>query len=130
MIVNLWKYQKKRKQLIRFTALLILPFVLPATQEDDLIYREQYVTPSGTTKKVHSASLVQMNNGYLRAIWFGGSREGGKDVSLYTATSCPNIRSWSKPKMLFNRNIISNDLSRHIRRIRNPVLFNDPKGKL
>ena len=39
----------------------------------------------GEVPSVHSATAVELDGGRIRAYWFGGSREGARDVSIWTA---------------------------------------------
>ena len=45
----------------------------------------------------HGSSLAALPEGGLYATWFGGSREGARDVAIYGAKKPPGGPSWSAP---------------------------------
>jgi predicted neuraminidase len=53
-----------------------------------------FETPSFSA--CHASTIVELENGYLMAAWFGGSYEGCDDVCIYTAT-CKNGQ-WESPQ--------------------------------
>src|SRR3989304_1628787 len=50
-------------------------------------YRNGFIQIEGQTPIVHSPSVVELNDGNLLAVWYGGTREGVKDVAIYRSTS-------------------------------------------
>lgn len=82
------------------------------------------------TKAVHSATSVELRNGNLLAMWYGGSREGHVDVALYSAEFNTSKQVWSEPKKVLDRYNAANDLNRYIKKIGNPVLIKHPQGPL
>lgn len=66
----------------------------------------------------HASSIAAMPNGDLLATWFGGTREGLPDVSLWAARRSPGGH-WSQPYVL---------VSDPDRALGNSVLFVDSKG--
>lgn len=91
-------------------------------------YIEQFIT-SGMTAEVHSAALVSENNGSMHAFWYGGTREGATDVSIYTGKLDVKRNQWSKDSILFDRAGISKQLNIFIKKLGNPVAFRDNNGK-
>lgn len=88
-----------------------------------MIIHREFVTETPPTRSVHAASLVVTRDGLL-ATWFGGLREGFRDVSIWTARRTD--QGWSAPIRV---------ATGHWGRWRrfpcwNPVLFNPVNGRL
>lgn len=64
----------------------------------------------------------------LLAAWFGGSREGAADVSLYQSV-WSSAQSWGPARELLNRQVAERQLGRNIRKLGNPLLVAEP-GRL
>ena len=61
----------------------------------------------------------------LLAAWFGGSREGAADVSLYQSTWSA-AQAWAPTRELLNRQGAERQLGRNIRKLGNPLLVAEP----
>ena len=85
---------------------------------------------SGPGQAVHAASLAELRDGYLRAVWFSGSREGAGDVAIKTAVFDPQNLRWSQESTLFDRAHLQRDLWRYVKKIGNPVIARMPDGSL
>ncbi len=88
-----------------------------------MVIRREFITETPPTRSVHAASLVETTDGVL-ATWFGGLREGFRDVSIWTARRTD--RGWSSPNRV---------ATGHWGRWRrfpcwNPVLFRPNEGPL
>lgn len=68
---------------------------------------------------VHAATAIEMGDGTLQAFWFGGAREGAKDVSIWG--SIYDGKTWSKPAIVVSRDTIAQGTGRYIRKLGNPV---------
>ena len=79
---------------------------------------------------VHAASLVELNDGRLQAVWFSGSREGAGDVTIQTAVMDPVTQRWRAEKTLFDRQQIERGLWRYVKKLGNPVIARAPDGSL
>ena len=79
---------------------------------------------------VHAASLAELGDGSLRAVWFSGSREGAGDVSIKTAVMNPQNLRWSRETTLFGRDDLQRDLWRYVKKIGNPVIARMPDDSL
>ena len=82
---------------------------------------------SGVSEKIeipsvmaHAPSLAVLPDGRICAVWFGGSREGGKDVKIYGAIR--QNGQWSQAVSIIDREHASCMLGRYIRKLGNPVL--------
>ena len=89
----------------------------------------QFVS-SAPGQAVHAASLAEMRDGYLRAVWFSGSREGAGDVAIKTAVLNPQNLRWSQETTLFDREQLQRDLWRYVKKIGNPVIARMPDDSL
>ena len=79
---------------------------------------------------VHAASLVELRDGSLRAVWFSGSREGARDVAIKSAVLDGATRQWSEETTLYDRQRIQQGLWRYVKKIGNPVIARAPDGSL
>ncbi|MGH8848996.1 MAG: exo-alpha-sialidase, partial [Polaromonas sp.] len=71
---------------------------------------------------VHAASIVELRDGRLRAVWFSGSREGAGDVAIRTAVMDATSLRWSEESTLFERQKIQQGLWRYVKKLGNPVI--------
>lgn len=94
-----------------------------------LKFDAQFVS-SSPGQAVHAASLVELKNGDLRAVWFSGSREGAGDVTIQTAVMDSANRRWSPESTVFNRQQIQAGLWRYVKKLGNPVIARAPDGSL
>ncbi|KAF5011557.1 hypothetical protein FDECE_2322 [Fusarium decemcellulare] len=69
------------------------------------------------TVQSHASNLLQLPDGTLLCVWFGGSQEGLPDISIWISRLEPASSSWTSPKK------ISFELNRSCQ---NPVLFRAP----
>lgn len=79
---------------------------------------------------VHAASLVELRNGALRAVWFSGSREGAGDVAIKTAVMDPVSLKWGAETALLTRAPLERGLWRYVKKLGNPVIARAPDGSL
>ena len=85
---------------------------------------------SSPGQAVHAASLVELRDGRLQAVWFSGSREGAGDVTIQTAFLDPNTLRWSAERTLFDRQAVQRGLWRYVKKLGNPVIARSPDGSL
>ena len=81
----------------------------------------------GETAEVHAATAYTHND-ELTAFWYGGTREGARDVSIYQAKLIGD--EWGPPKVVIDRKRMKGELDRHIRKIGNPIVYRHPDGRL
>lgn len=75
-------------------------------------------------KQCHASSLVELTDGRIMAVWFGGTYERHSDVTIWCSIRDKN--GWSKPEQIADG--IINDSFRYP--CWNPVLFKSRKGEL
>ena len=56
------------------------------------VWEDHAIDPRGRAM-VHSATLTELPKGGVQAFWYGGSREGARDVGIYSARLLPNKHS-------------------------------------
>ena len=71
---------------------------------------------------VHGANVIEKLDGDLLATWFGGSREGGKDVVLWGADYAVSSHSWTVPRRIIGPAETQTALGRYIKTVGNSVL--------
>ncbi len=79
---------------------------------------------------VHSATLANLANGNVRAWWFGGSREGARDVGIYSSEYSPETRSWGATSKVIDVSQLASQLGRYVKKIGNPAAYLDDKGRI
>ena len=79
---------------------------------------------------VHGANVIEKLDGGLLATWFGGSREGGKDVVLWGADFSPRSQNWSMPRRIVGPAETRAALGRYIKTVGNSVLARGGQGEL
>ncbi|CAN5319654.1 exo-alpha-sialidase [soil metagenome] len=85
---------------------------------------------SSPGQAVHAASIVELRDGRLRAVWFSGSREGAGDVVIKTSVMDAASLNWSDETTLFDRKQLQQGLWRYVKKIGNPVIARMPDGSL
>ena len=93
------------------------------------LFDAQFVS-AAPGQAVHAASIVELSDGHLRAVWFSGSREGAGDVSVQTAVMDADTLQWGAETTLFERHQIERSLWRYVKKIGNPVVARAPDGAL
>lgn len=79
---------------------------------------------------VHAASMAELRDGGLLAVWFSGSREGAGDVTIQSARMDPATLMWSPEKTIFDRLQLERGLWRYVKKLGNPVVARAPDGSL
>ncbi len=80
--------------------------------------------------QTHSASLVELRDGRVRAFWFEGSREGAGDVVIRTAVFDPVTSRWGNAQVAVTRKQTQHGLLRSVRKLGNPVPARQADGTL
>ncbi len=86
---------------------------------------EDCIVPS-----VHGANVVEKLDGGLFATWFGGSREGGKDVVLWGADYSPLTQTWTTPRRIIGPAETQAALGRYIKTVGNSVMVRGAQDEL
>ena len=91
---------------------------------------ETRIVSSGSPPSVHSVTAVEIAGGRIRAFWYGGSREGAKDVAIYSAVFDPSSSTWGPEEIATTREKTARDLRRYVKKLGNPVVARDSRGRL
>lgn len=83
----------------------------------------------GETREVHAATATLLPGGDLLAFWYGGTREGAGDVSIYSARFGVQEGVWHAPRLVVDRTSATDQLHRYIRKLGNAVVFR-PKDQI
>lgn len=94
------------------------------------VFRRTLLPALPQAPSVHAATVTQLPDGDLLAAWFGGSREGAKDVCLYAATWDCQRDQWGTIKRLISADESSRELGRYVKKLGNPVLHCDRRGRV
>ncbi len=89
-----------------------------------------YVLPADFGWMAHSASVIELPDGQLRAVWYEGSREGASDVVIRTSVYDPDLAGWTAPRTALTTTELGDDINRYVRKLGNPVLAWLPNGEL
>lgn len=103
------------------------PFQLPEPSEipAEIGFLEAEIIPV-PTPSCHASTLAELPDGRLFCAWFGGTREGARDVGIYGAFR--SASGWSEPLLIVSRETAQKELGRSIKKLGNPVLhFQDGK---
>ncbi len=83
-----------------------------------------------SARLVHAPAIAQLDSGGLIATWWGGSREGGKDVKVFTSFFNPDSLTWDAPITILTAKNTQSQTLRYIRKLGNAVIAQDPQGIL
>lgn len=103
------------------------PFQLPQLSETSVDggFSPSEIIPVPTAS-CHASTLAELPDGRLFCAWFGGTREGARDVGIYGAFR--SASGWSEPLLIVSRETAQKELGRSIKKLGNPVLlFQDGK---
>ncbi|MCY1166890.1 BNR repeat-like domain protein [compost metagenome] len=111
----------------------VIPLAMPPAKERSpdgrFLFDAQFVSAM-PGQAVHAASMVELRDSRLRAVWFSGSREGAGDVTIQTALMDAANQHWEPERTLFNRQQLERGLWRYVKKLGNPVIARAPDGSL
>lgn len=108
---------------------VIVPQAVAAAGEGAEFY-STVVNPGAGTPVSHVSTVAGTKEGRIISAWYAGSREGGRDVRIYTSFLDPGAGAWSEPVAVVSSSSAGEELGRYVRKVGNPVLFTDPEGRL
>jgi predicted neuraminidase len=91
---------------------------------------EAQLLPNTSARFVHSPTAAEISAGGLRAFWYGGSHEGSTDVAIYTSVYSPQSARWTRERVVITRALAQRQLRRYVRKLGNPVVGRDHRGRL
>ena len=89
------------------------------------VYQTDFASQQ-STPEVHSATAVELADHRIMAFWYGGTREGHKDVSIYSNIRDPQTGQWDHDREIINRSFTRDSTRRYIRKLGNPVVMRGP----
>jgi len=102
---------------------------LYSSREPGPVYKEEFINEAQEGRMSHVSTLASLPNGWMMAAWYSGSREGAKDVSIYISRYDPT-KGWDEPRVLIDRDSAMRDMGIYIKKLGNPVLYQDGKGQV
>lgn len=117
-----------KKQSIHFLFLIALGISCVQASAQDKKWRQgilvdQFIYTKASFPSAHASTIAETPKGLIAA-WFGGTREGAKDVCIWASHLINN--KWTDPVMIADG--IINDTLRYA--CYNPVLYQIPNGEL
>jgi predicted neuraminidase len=104
---------------------------LPPAAGDEPFYRQEFIEDAPSVPQVHVASLCELSGGRLAASWYGGSREGARDVAIWFSVREPRAdAAWSPARPIITRESASDELRRYVKKVGNPLVFSDGGNRL
>lgn len=79
------------------------------------------IIPNARNRHVHAASHIELPDGRIMAFWYGGTREGAKDVAIYQASFDPQLKQWSKQLAVATREQTQSAYQVYVKKIGNAV---------
>ncbi|HAB18551.1 MAG TPA: exo-alpha-sialidase [Verrucomicrobiota bacterium] len=107
---------------------VVQPSLPPAATNTAPVFREETLPSGNNAPSVHVASLCEPSPGLLAAAWYGGSREGARDVAVFFATR--NRQGWTEPVSVVTADSARRELGHYVRKVGNAVVFADSTGKV
>ncbi|MCF8130783.1 MAG: exo-alpha-sialidase [Deltaproteobacteria bacterium] len=90
-----------------------------------------FINPGSESGMVHVGSICEISDGQLGAVWYGGTREGAKDVAIFFSKKPSGLDTpWATPRIIVDRKSATRELNRYIKKVGNPVLFSGPEKRL
>lgn len=93
------------------------------------IYISQFASHQ-STPEVHSATAIALDNNDILAFWYGGTREGHKDVAIFQNRWHNDSKQWGQEQAIITRQSTQTGTSRYIRKLGNPVVTRGPDNAL
>jgi len=117
-----------KKEILMSLAVVLLGFGLNPAQAQDTKWKkgivvDEFIYTEASFPSAHASTIAETPAGLIAA-WFGGTREGNKDVCIWTSHLVNN--KWTAPAKVAEG--IINDTTRYA--CYNPVLFQVPDGEL
>lgn len=99
-------------------------------KSDQPLFSEEFLPAVPNSNITHVASMCELSDGALLAVWYAGPSELDRDVAIYSSIRAPGERSWSDPRVLVDRAQASGELKRFVRKVGNAVIWSDRDGRV
>ena len=95
------------------------------------LYHEQFISfVEGNNIAAHASSATLRHDGKILAVWYTGSEEGAKDVSISSTVIDPETYTLSPSLAVATRLQTEKDAWRYIRKLGNPLVYQMDNGKI
>lgn len=105
------------------------PLAAGAPPQAKPFYGEKFLNEGQHLPMVHVASLAQLSDGRMAAVWYGGTAECAPDVEIYYAT-CAAGGAWTAPRAVMTREQAERDLGVPVKSLGNAVLLPEADGTI
>ncbi len=105
----------------------LAPDPVPPVSASPLLERDT-VSTAPDAGILHAPALVDLGNGELLSVWYQGSREGGRDVGLYTARFASG--RWEPAVRVTDAAATGEELGRSEKTLGNAIFLMRPQGEL
>jgi len=106
------------------------PFQTEPSIQSQPVFAQSFFESVAEAPSVHASTIAVMPSGELVAAWFGGTREGAKDVSIYLSAKADSAAPWQTPRVVVDAASASRQMGRLVKKLGNPVLHCDQRGRL
>jgi predicted neuraminidase len=100
----------------------------PAMRSERARYQEEMINLKQDLPFVHVASVIELKDGALAALWYGGPFEYCHDNKIYFSEK--RNGAWLNPWPIMTAERAEHDLGRRIRCLGNPLMCRNPDGSL
>jgi len=104
--------------------------IQPAVMPGQPVFEQTFFDSIAEAPSVHASTIAVLPRGELVAAWFGGTREGAKDVSIYLSEKADAAAPWQAPRVVVDAASASRQMGRLVKKLGNPVLHCDHQGRL
>lgn len=102
----------------------------PATAASRPLLQEQFVNIADAMPRVHAPTAIINAEGELHSYWYGGTREGARDVAIYGARFDSLTNTWTDHRKVIDRISSGKRTRRGVSKIGNPVAYTHPDGRV
>ncbi|HAU1956274.1 TPA: exo-alpha-sialidase, partial [Legionella pneumophila] len=102
------------------------PFLVPSPTpilNPPIFIKETLPMPQGI-HLAHAPTITAIDDQHLLVMYFAGSKEGASDVAIYSSKYDVSTYQWSLPTIVLDRKSLSKASHQYIRKLGNPVLYN------
>lgn len=128
--LGLWEKGPSTGLASRMTAASATPGGTANAASPSPMFEERFLASTPEAPSVHASSITCLRDGRMFAAWFGGTREGARDVSVYGAHWDSEADAWKTPCVIVDAAMASRELGRAVKKVGNPVVYYDQSGRL
>ena len=101
---------------------------LPSAKAEKPFYQEEFINASQDLPFVHVASVTELVDHSLAALWYGGPYEHSPENQIYFSKEKDGI--WQSPQIIMTTEQVEHDLNRPIKCLGYPLMLPNPDGTL